>query len=184
MAAFGDRGERQHQRALRRDVIDDGERRLRANRSGERLHDVIRRAHRVRHLRHAHGRAPLARGKHHGPRHTAIAEIRDEDLVVGPDRPGAKNRVRAGRRVVDEHEVVTAHANELADGVGRLPQPGALGSRMPDDDLAELPQQIPAGIALDVVTDAALGVEYWQRRDADRAVIQIREARLERPLRP
>jgi hypothetical protein len=55
---------------------------------------------------------------------------------------------------------------------------------MPDDDLAELPQQIPAGIAFDVVTDAALGVEYWQRRDADRAVIQIREARLERPLRP
>ena len=130
MAAFGDSRERQHQRALRRDVIDDGERRLRADRSGERLHDVIRRSHRVWHLRHAHGRAPLARGKHHGPRHPAIAEIRDEDLVVGPDRPGAKNRVRAGRRVVDEHEVVAAHANELADGVGRLTQ--AAGARLSD----------------------------------------------------
>ena len=79
----GDLRQRQDQRALRGDVIDDREPRARAESRRRTPRRPRPPTHRVRHLRRAHHGALLARGKHRRARHAAVAEIGDEDFVAG-----------------------------------------------------------------------------------------------------
>ena len=107
----------------RRHVIDDGEPR----RSGviaplESLDHLLRRPHGygIAAVRTA---APRSRAANvSGALDAAVAEVGDENLVAGAQRKRLQDGVDAGRRVVDEREVVAADAHQLADDVGGLTQ--------------------------------------------------------------
>jgi hypothetical protein len=115
---------------------------------GARVHD------RIGNLDKSDRRAPLARGELGGVQNATVAEIGDEDLVSGRQRERAKHRVRARRRVVDEHQVVAPSAHELGhrgrgDPHSRWTRKGSPHDRGP----GQLAKEESGGLPLDLVPD-------------------------------
>ena len=179
----GDLGDRQDQRALRRDVVDHREPGFGTDRRDDRIHQLCGRTHRIRRDRGSQDTPALACGERGRLCHAAISEIGHQNLVTRFQRERSQDGVGAGRGVVDEHEIVTARAKEFGDDVSRLTHARFIRPRTANDDGGELAQEVVAGPPLDVVADRLLCRQDAMRRDADGAVIQIRDARLQRPFR-
>ncbi len=123
----------------------------------------------------------FAGGERHGTCHAAIAEVGDDNFIAGRELERAQDGVGAGRRVVDEGEVVARHAKELTHRIGSRTQPRLTAGRGANDDLGQFAEQIAARVLFDLVTDLTLGLEHAARRHAHGSVIEVGQAGFERP---
>jgi hypothetical protein len=113
-----------------------------------------------------------------GTRNTAVAKIADENLVAGLECKRAEHGVGSRGGVVHEHEVLASGAQERGDDGGCFAQPGDVAPLPPKRDSGELSEDEPARMALDVFEDGSPLGHHAEGRNAYRAVVQVRAARV------
>ena len=178
-----DLGQRQQQRGVGRNVIDDGDPGARPDGALEGIGDGAGTERRLEDDR-AHRRAPFAGGIHRGIRHAAVAEIAHQHLVARREREPAQHGVGAGRGVVDKHHVVAVGMHKGGDRICRNAHPRTATAGVAGGDGGEFAQQEAAGLTLHLVLDGALRLEDTTRCRADGSVIEIGDGRVEQPLAP
>ena len=177
-----DRVDRQNQRTFRRNVVDHRDTRARADRLGDPFDELIGIEARIGHLHDANLRSPLARHEGDDPRRRAIGVVGQEHLVARLEPEGSQDGVHAGRRVVYEHDVVAAGADEGRDVRCRTPKPRRLGRWNPGQT-GDVAEQDLRRRALNLIANRLLRRQDPPRRHPDGAVIQVRHVRIERPVR-
>jgi hypothetical protein len=181
---LGHRRHRQDQRRLRRDVVEDREARARRQRGrhgvGGRRRRVALRGPRRRHRDDlgAH-RARHEPGRHHD---RAVGLVEHDDLVARLQRERAQHRVDAGARVVDEHEVVAARADERADGVRRPAQQRTRRTGLVRRHAHQLAKQEAGRLRLDAALPGVLRLQHHARRRAHGAVVQVGDLGIQPPV--
>ena len=100
-----------------------------------------------------------------------VAVIGGEDLVPGLELERSRNRVDAGGGVRDEDEVLCVRPDECGERSARLIQ----GRFQVADEEGDR-------LALHPLAPGVLGRQHRSRRRAERAVVQERDARVERPV--
>ena len=167
---------------LRRDVVDDGDARARPDRGHDDVDEPGGIEARVRHGHRAHDGPPLTRDEGGDARRRAVVVIGQEQLIARLERERSQDRVDARRRVVHEHEVRSARADERRHGVSGGPHPRRLAARQ-SDQARDLAQQEMRRLPLHLVANLLLDGEDAPGHGPDGAVIQVRHIRVKRPVR-
>ncbi len=171
----GDVRERQKERGLRGEVVDDEHPGGRAEALGDGI-DERAGWGTGKGERDAAVRCPRgARRVDGGVGDAAVAERRGHDLVTGREGKRAQHGVGRGRDVVDGDEVRGVDTDEGGDHGGRSAHArvvAPLGA-----GLGQLTQEEPCGVALHLDDELGLVGEDRTRRRADRSVVEVRELR-------
>ena len=187
-ACSGESLDRQDQRRLRGHVVDHGQARARPEGALERRDAVLGVVDRRRPRHGVDDGAALGGEEGHGARDAAVGMVGDDDLVARREGERAQDRVDARARVVDECQRVAAATEEGADARRSRAQArrraGVGGRRRRRRaQVRQLAQHEARRMALDLFEQGKARLHHRVRRDADRAVVQVDAARLEREAR-
>ena len=109
--------------------------------------------------------------------------IGEEHFVPIPEIEGRDHGVDPGSRVIHEHEILPAGAEESGHQLRRGAEPGRRGARHADRGGGELAQEKAGGLPLDLVANPLLRREHAARRRAHGPVVQIGDGGIEEPVR-
>ena len=167
-----DFSERQNDRGVGHDVLDDGDARVR----GDRSHEGVGDRDRFERLGHLHGGdtcATFASGVRGGLRDSPVTQLADEHLVARLEWKRAEHGIRTRGGVINEDHILASRLDERRDAVGSHSQARLFGSPVTHDVLGQLAELETARLALGFGLNRALGVEDTSRRCANGRVIQI-----------
>jgi hypothetical protein len=175
------RRERHDQRRLGADVVEHGQPGARRDRGGQRANVALRVVRRKRQGEGRDRRPALPGDEGGGAGHAAVGMVGEQDLVAGLELDRAQHRIDAAAGVVDEHQVLGSHADELRDPPGSGTQPRHFRRRR-HAELHQLADHVARRMAFDLLEDRRPGAHHRERRHADGAVVQVDAAGLERKL--
>ena len=163
-------GHRQHQSARRGDVIDHRQPRARRDRRRHRLQNRGGGRAGERNQRLGHARTGPFGDEPDCVPHRAIAMRQHQDLVIRLQAQRPQHGVASGGRVVDEHHVIPARADEPRQPIRRRPQ--RVRHHRPHE---------PGRLRLHPIAPGPLFGQHRQRRRAEGAVVDRQEIRIEPP---
>ncbi len=172
VAQANDVRDREHEPRRARHVVDQEQPRARRQRALDRIHDLGGGGERERDLGDDRHGAALLADVAHDVVARVVAVIGEGDLVAGLEARRAQDGVDGGRRVRDEDEVPRAAADDAGQRFASTIELGvevALGCQPLDRSPLHLRAQ------------ARLLVEHGLRAAAERAVIEVRDRRVEQP---
>jgi hypothetical protein len=181
-ARICDLAHREDERGLGRDVVHEDESRPRRERFLDGANDRVRMLDGMRQRRLAHGRARAACDVARRLRDAAVSERRGHDLVPGPEIERAEHGVGSGGRVLHEREIGFACVDEARHLASRGAEQGLRTKRAPRVGRHQVTQKELGRSPLDLVPDLLLRLEHAARRRADRAVVQVGDVGIEKPL--